>query len=66
MDLTVTLLLCALAAGAEQSFSPFLGIKSPDCGVLSISGNPGREGGLVAGHPWTCTHESGVLLWPLG
>ena len=45
MDLTVTLLLCALAAGAEQSLSPFLGIKSPDCGVLSISGNLGRVGG---------------------
>lgn len=70
VDLTVTLLLflllCALAAGAEQSLSPFLGIKSPDCGVLSISGNLERVGGLDVGHPPTCTPESGVLLWPLG
>ena len=64
MDLTVTLLLCALAARAEQSLLPFLGIKSPDSGVLSISGNLGRVGGLVVIPPPVCMSlGSSFGLW---
>lgn len=49
MDLTVTLLLflllCALPPGLSRAFVTFSRNKSPDCGVLSISGNLGRGRG---------------------